>query len=485
MAHLPPTQSVWALNETAGGLIAFSKGLLQAATSDNVSPIALSACQSFGSLLPICPETRLKIGQLARRSHTSHVLKFVSAQIGYLKGDSVEILSESDGGLRFLSLVATFCTMTRYEAAIRIDSLLEATQGRDQLRPTLVQLQSMLTVLESKLALSDFAANVAGWEIWFIGQLLRPADDPFRPQLAEIPPRGKLQDLILLLNETSRLGEEQSAHIRSRPQYVPWLVAFIKWLVGEPPFIQLATGRILNHQDKPRILLTVLENSQDDHLAEQMRNSVRKSQTTDLQVSASYMNKTLRNLVIEEQMPKSKIAWNGLLTVREWTTLQVRRLFNEYPQLQSNRELLEVLENTISFIVGTLPDLLSFDRDEESEQSSYARYKKAADKVSPMKPLFPCTAFLEARERIALVQELLGAQIAVVLIDSGSNHIPNLEGLSSIIKKELSTGTGPKLVPSAEAKRFISSIAHFGAELAFFSLFGTNIEALPLVNSSS
>ncbi len=179
MAQLPPTQSVWALNETATGLITFSKGLLQAATSDNVSPVALSACQSFGSLLPICPETRLKIGQLARRSHTSHVLKFVSAQIGYLKGDSVEVLSESDGGVRFLSLVATFCTMSRYEAALRIDSLLEATQGRDQLRPTLAQLQSLMAILESKLALSDFAASVAGWEIWFTSQVLQPADDLF------------------------------------------------------------------------------------------------------------------------------------------------------------------------------------------------------------------------------------------------------------------------------------------------------------------
>ena len=484
MAHLPPTQSVWALNETAGGLIAFSKGLLQAATSDNVSPIALSACQSFGSLLPICPETRLKIGQLARRSHTSHVLKFVSAQIGYLKGDSVEVLSESDGGIRFLSLVATFCTMTRYEAATRIDSLLEATQSRDQLRPSLVQLQSMLRILESKLALSDFAASVAGWEIWFTGQLLRPADDSFRPQIAEIPPRGKLQYLILLLNETRRLSEEQSAHIRSRPQYVPWLVSFIKWLVGEPPFIQLATGRILNHQEKPQILLTVLSNSRDDSLAEHMRNSVSKGQIMDLQVSASQMNKTLRCLVMEEEMPKSKMAWNGLLTAREWTTFQVRRLFNEYPQLQRNRELLEVLESTISFIVGILPDRLRFYRDRQQPPSLDLQ---ADDTIPPMKSLFRCTAFPEAGERIALAQELLGARITVVPIGSVSDHIPLLKGLSSNIEKELSLGTQLGLDPfrPMEIEHFLSLIANLGAELAFFSLFGTNIEAFPLVDADS
>lgn len=120
------------------------------------------------------------------------MLKFISAQIGYIKGDSVEGLSESDGGIRFLCLVATFCTMNRYEAALRIDSLLEATRARDQLRPTLSQPQSMMTILESKLALSDYAASVAGWEIWFLGQLVRSGDDLFRSQAAAIPPKKRL-----------------------------------------------------------------------------------------------------------------------------------------------------------------------------------------------------------------------------------------------------------------------------------------------------
>jgi hypothetical protein len=79
-----------------------------------------------------------------------------------MKGDSVEILSRSDGGIRFLCLIATFCTMPRYAAAQRIDSLLEATQNRGQLRPTITQLQIMMSVLESKLAFGDFAESVAG-----------------------------------------------------------------------------------------------------------------------------------------------------------------------------------------------------------------------------------------------------------------------------------------------------------------------------------
>jgi hypothetical protein len=45
---------------------------------------------------------------------------------------------------------------------MRMDMLLEATQNRGQLRPTITQLQIMMSVLESKLALGDFAESVAG-----------------------------------------------------------------------------------------------------------------------------------------------------------------------------------------------------------------------------------------------------------------------------------------------------------------------------------
>jgi hypothetical protein len=301
----------------------------------------------------------LKIEQLVRRNHTSHVLKFISAQIGYMKGDSVEVLSESDGGIRFLCLVATFCTMNRYEAALRIDSLLDATRARDQLRPTLSQLQSMMTILESKLALSDYAASVAGWEIWFLGQLLRPGDDLFRSQTVAIPPKTSLQEMILLMSETSRLGEEQSVLIRSQPQYVPWLIAFIRWLLGEPPFVQLATGRVLNDQKKPQILLIVLEQSQLEAGVEQMRTLGEGSNAADLHISAAYCNKSLKSPVMAEK-PGSTIPWQGLMTASDWASYKLRRLPYLDPQLHQNPKLLEVVGQAISFIVGVMPHHLYF-----------------------------------------------------------------------------------------------------------------------------
>lgn len=82
---LPVTGSTWAISDTANKLVTFATGMLEAATSDNISPVCLKCCESFGSLLPLCVEIRVKVEQLARRNHISHVLNFVKAKIGYKK----------------------------------------------------------------------------------------------------------------------------------------------------------------------------------------------------------------------------------------------------------------------------------------------------------------------------------------------------------------------------------------------------------------
>jgi hypothetical protein len=109
MSHyLPPTGSTWVISDTANKTITFGKGILEAAASDNISPVAVLCCESVGSLLPLCVETRYKIEQLARQNHTSHVFNFIKCQVGYKKNDSVEQLSRSDAGIRFLCLAAVF-----------------------------------------------------------------------------------------------------------------------------------------------------------------------------------------------------------------------------------------------------------------------------------------------------------------------------------------------------------------------------------------
>lgn len=82
-----------------------------------------------------------------------------------MKDDSIEQLSRSDSGVRFLCLAATFCTVKTYEAAQLLGNLLRATAEKEQLQPTVVLLQTLLRRLSSKLSLADFTSNIVGCEL--------------------------------------------------------------------------------------------------------------------------------------------------------------------------------------------------------------------------------------------------------------------------------------------------------------------------------
>ena len=45
---------VWSLDSTTTKTISVAKDVLHAATSDNVQPLALIACEKFGATLAIC-----------------------------------------------------------------------------------------------------------------------------------------------------------------------------------------------------------------------------------------------------------------------------------------------------------------------------------------------------------------------------------------------------------------------------------------------
>jgi hypothetical protein len=487
----PPLQAQWALNETTNGVLAVSRGLIQAATSDNVNLLALMTCESFGSLLPATPETRLKVEQLARRNHTSHVLNFISAQIGYLKGDSVELLSRSDGGIRFLCLMATFCTMPHYEAGIQVDSLLEATQQRGQLRPTISQLQGLMKILESKLALADFAATVAGWETWYSCQLDHPEKDRFRLEgRGLIPSRHPLQKVILTLSETSRLGEEQSVIINTRPAYVPWLIAFIKWSIGSPPFVQLTNGRILNYQHAPLVVLVVHDRDQAIVGGEHVINRGDARDITNLQISASYRKKSLRSLVVEADKNDPEYRWRGLMTARDWTNYRFHGLKNRFPELKSNTGLLDACGQTIFFIVGILPDRLWFG-EVDTEATSHERDKVREAQFLSSNLL--SAAFPNAKERLALAQELLGASLPPGWHDNVTNgvhheRIPKIMNAASSLGPTFSScGPGWSNFESSEARAndFLKDVIMLGANLAVLSLFGASMELLPMMSAGT
>jgi hypothetical protein len=75
-----PVSLQWALNETAGVTISVSKGLIKAASSDNIQALALIVCEAFGATLAMCQETCMKVERISGMRHESRTVKFLKSQ---------------------------------------------------------------------------------------------------------------------------------------------------------------------------------------------------------------------------------------------------------------------------------------------------------------------------------------------------------------------------------------------------------------------
>ncbi|KAK5301822.1 hypothetical protein LTR46_009656 [Exophiala xenobiotica] len=453
--HLPATSSVWAISDTANTTVTIARGLLEAATSDDISPVALLACASFGSLLPVSPETRLKIEQLARRNHTSHVLNFIKAQIGYRKDDSVEQLSRSDSGIRFICLVATLCTLDRYDAADRLDSLLQATQQGFQIRPTIRQLQVMLDSMKTKLIMSDFATSVAGFEMFLRASL---AGSPSRMRIALIPTKKSLQDLVMAMNQLGRIAEEDS-------------IETVENCTGQN-FV--ATGQCLYHSDHS---IAGLKLDQEN----------RRSQSK-LEVVPVQTIRSLREIIfLHPGTSEPELEWQGLVSVQVWFDYQFSILFDKIPQLRKEGKLRNALGQALYFIVTTLPERLVFCENLDAFESTMLhRRGDVEDMFHPTAP----KAFLNLDVRLRIAKELVKGHVTLVQEDNDENGTMLPHNLGKALKSGCGVcqkqtiledrGGGP-----CKVHQLLEGIGELGSMLLTLSLFGPHPEAFPMLRAAS
>jgi hypothetical protein len=255
----------WSLDNTSLNALSIGRGIVQAMTSDNIQPIALLACEKFGTTLPVCIETSLKIEQLARRSHSS-TANFLKAQIGYSVGDAASYLSQSDGGVRFLCLAATLYTID--EGLVRaqlLDKLLRSTVQSFEMFPTLMQLNDLLRALETKLTVSSFANEVIGWALMkefsiYHGDVLKRENKDVVGGLGReevvIPANPEIQRLVAALRDCFRIGPECNVHILSSRCFAAWTIAFVKWFTGSPPCLNF--GAFASVESTSRVSLFLL-----------------------------------------------------------------------------------------------------------------------------------------------------------------------------------------------------------------------------------
>ncbi|KAL6716131.1 hypothetical protein ACLMJK_005697 [Lecanora helva] len=244
--------ATWSISSSTADALSISKGAIVAATSDNIQIIALLACEGFGATLPMCPESCAKAHQLCSRAHESTTLSFLKAKIGFQRGDSGWQLSQSDAGLRFLALAACLLTIDWWKAAELLRKLVTSTAEDKRLVPTSQQIKQLLIAINYRLACSGFANQIIGWKAW-IEELIGST-----PLEINTPPSNLLFQLVSALSKLERLGETESVHVETPVADAAWIIAFIKWCLGEPPILVLSNDPSSIIQSESRVHLHLM-----------------------------------------------------------------------------------------------------------------------------------------------------------------------------------------------------------------------------------
>lgn len=159
-------QAQWSLDSTSSSTLTIARGLLTAATSDNVQPLALLACERFGSTLAMCDDTINKVEKIIVPSPPAAYVQFLKAYVGFFSDDCASYLGTTAAGVRFLGLAAALSTtMEIFYATKAVDLMIRKTATDLTLIPSLRHIQDLLTSVEKRCHRGGFAASVAGWQV--------------------------------------------------------------------------------------------------------------------------------------------------------------------------------------------------------------------------------------------------------------------------------------------------------------------------------
>ncbi len=257
------TALTWSLDSTASTTVSVLKDVMRAATSDNVQPLALIACEKFGATLAMCPETNKKMEDLIIKVSGPKYVRFMSAQIGYSAKDSATQLSQSLAGVQFLGLAAALIsTMSTFEGADALRVMLVASASDKTLVPTVRQLKDLLGVMEHRVNRSGFTDIWVGYQILLSGGLRALHGQGYckRPDgvadLMQSPGIDGIFQMVEAFGQLNRLGDATAITIRAT-SCAPWVMAFTRWCLGLPPSTYLPNGEALLDQPDSRITLFI------------------------------------------------------------------------------------------------------------------------------------------------------------------------------------------------------------------------------------
>ncbi|EXJ71074.1 uncharacterized protein A1O5_06067 [Cladophialophora psammophila CBS 110553] len=253
---MSPIGVSWALAQTVDGALKISRDAVLVASGDNIQPFTLTVCEKFGATLAISSLTQTKIEDMLRKQAKSPVQKFWAAKIGWAKGDSVDLLSHSVEGIRFLSLAAALVSScSKFDAATALARMIRDTAEDKALSPSIFQLKDLLDVLEPRLNQSRFLDVVLGY------QALLPQLHTRLHDNAAVPSAEAIQKIVDNFRELSRVGpaDVRSLKITVGP-FAAWVSGFAHWCVEVPPMICDEHGAVILDQPNPQVTICISRN---------------------------------------------------------------------------------------------------------------------------------------------------------------------------------------------------------------------------------
>ncbi|XWW96067.1 hypothetical protein V2A60_004037 [Cordyceps javanica] len=307
-------QAQWGIEKTADSVISISSGLFKAATSDNVTPLAIMACERFGNTLAMCPETCRKLEKTVVPTPPHAVLKFIRGTVGYSANDCATYFGSSQAGLQFLGLATALgASMDTFRCTKLIHHMLDNSTGDKSMVPTLMQVEDLMESLVPRCRLSSFGDELVGWHC-LLSKLVHQHDKKLDKYMAShrgAPSADSLKGVVDAFRELYRIGDSGAVRaVFTVSNLAPWLTTFTKWCLGSPPSIYLQDGTPILETADSNVRIHILNPEDERYIDVPLKATV---------IYAIGSPKDLATL-------KSSNEWVGMVKVRTYFQWLLREL---------------------------------------------------------------------------------------------------------------------------------------------------------------
>jgi hypothetical protein len=253
----------WSLDKTTNSGLSLSRGLIAAATSDNVEPLAVAACEKFGTTLSVCRDSCAKVERLVEPRKP--VVTFLGAYIGYSANDCATQLVKSVAGVQFFALAgALVSSIGEHQGAEALEALLEQSAVDKTQVPPAGKLRPLLKALEPRCSSLRFLDSVVYCRNLLVQSHNSAESKAFWKKATQYPYADGIAKLVLALSKLKESAPSSKLEIRAGST-TPWVVAFTSWVFGSFPSIAFENEQpFLTSPQYSRVMVTAVENMSMD-----------------------------------------------------------------------------------------------------------------------------------------------------------------------------------------------------------------------------